>query len=252
MELGARTLIVALIVAALAPGLSPVAAHHHAVIQPGANMVEPYGCTLNFVFEDAGGDLYIGTAGHCVDEEGQQVHVDGIADAIGEVAWRDYWDINDIDIALVDIYDAKEDLVDPSVRYWGGPTGVAAQDETGPGTSVIHYGYGIGYGASETTRPRAGALVTQDEKAYCADTPVIYGDSGSPVMTGDGQALGIVARLGVYCLPQTTLEGPTVPRIIDQAKIQKGLDLSLVTTPLEDPVDREQDRLAHLCGSCSP
>lgn len=38
-------------------------------IRPGSWMIEPYGCTMNFVFRKSGA-YAIGTAGHCADKVG--------------------------------------------------------------------------------------------------------------------------------------------------------------------------------------
>lgn len=230
----------------LVPAAQQASAHHYeeSPIQPGAEIGYPGLCSFNFVYADQVGALYIGTAGHCVDHEGQPVIPADYDQAIGEVVWRAYGD--GLDFALIEIEPELYDEVDPTVRHWGGPTGVAAQEDREVGDPVLHYGNGVYYRESELLRPRVGVLVDPGATHYCADTGVYGGDSGSPVLTGDGLALGIVVRLGLGCEPPTSLHGPTLPYILDRAEQQAGLDLDVVTGPLTEPVEREQQRLAHL------
>lgn len=223
-----------------------VSAHHYedSPIQPGAEIDYPGICSFNFVYEDTSENRYIGTAGHCVDHEGQYVIPAGFDQAIGQVTWRAYDD--GLDFALIDIEEDLYHLVDPSVRHWGGPTGVATQADTAPGDRILHYGNGVYYRESELTSPRAGILLDHSDETYCAIAGVYGGDSGSSILTGDGLALGVNARLGLGCEPPTSLAGPTIPSILEEAKAQTGLELEVVTAPLEDAVDREQDRVEHL------
>lgn len=221
----------------------PAGAHHHASspIQPGAEISYPGVCSFNFVFEDTQGALYIGTAGHCVSRKGQYVIPAEFDQAIGQVAWI----AEGPDFALVEVEPSLYDRVDPAVRHWGGPTGMASLNDTQTGDRVQHYGHGAYYRESEATRPRTGVLVTHTNQTYCAEEPVYGGDSGSAVLTGDGLALGIATQIGVGCLPPTALQGPTVSHVLASAR-QAGLNLSVVTAPLADPVEREQARIAHL------
>lgn len=229
------------LIVGVAPGLLPGAeAHHNKPIQPGARMTAPFGCTMNFVFRDAAAQLYIGTAGHCVRAEGEAVRVSGVAEPIGSVVWKGI----DVDFALVAIDPALQGLVSPSVRHWGGPTGVSKATPLRVSPDVIyHYGFGIGYGLSELTRPRAGLLTFQGPAFFLAETTATFGDSGSPIILDSGEALGVVSE---FALTQAhTDRGPTVEYILAQAQVEKGLALSLETAPLKDPVARELERAKH-------
>ncbi len=242
----AATLVMVAVLLTVPLPADPASAHHHedTPIQPGAEIGYPGLCSFNFVYEDASGKLYIGTAGHCVDHEGQYVIPAGFDQAIGQVVWRAYDD--GFDVALIEIEPDLYHLVDPSVRHWGGPTGVATQDDTRPGDPVLHYGNGVYYRESELLRPRVGLLVDHGPETYCAMAGVYGGDSGSGILTGDGKALGVNARLGLGCQPPTSLAGPTIPYILDRAEDETGLQLDVVTAPLNDPVDREEQRVHHL------
>lgn len=213
-------------------------AHHFKPIQPGAQMTAPNGCTMNFVFSDQAGKLYIGTAGHCANA-GQSVTLAG-AGAIGTVAW----DSNAADFAMVAINAGRYGDVDPAVRHWGGPTGVAAP--TSVPTGLYHYGYGLGFGSSEATRPRAGELTRSDATSYLAETTATFGDSGSPFIDVNGRAVGVVSE---YALDQLhTDTGPTVAYILQRAQVEKGLTLQLLTAPLTDALGRTANQVEHATG----
>lgn len=224
-----------LVTASAVPGWTPTAqAHHHKPIQPGAQMTAPNGCTMNFVFADQAGRLYIGTAGHCANV-GQTVSVGGLAN-IGSIVW----DSNAADFAMAEIKPALYGQVSPAVRHWGGPTGVAAPALL---DVVYHYGYGIGYGISELTRPRVGELTQSDDQEFLIESLATFGDSGSPFINDDGEAVGVVSQ---FALGQGhTDSGPTVAFIIQRAQVEKGLTLSLVTAPLADPAQRTLQQLQH-------
>jgi hypothetical protein len=161
---------------------------------------------------------------------------------IGTVEWRAYE--QGLDFALIEIDPDLHDLVDPSMRHWGGPTGVATPDDTTTSDALYHYGNGVYYRESELLRSRVSGLVDHGTDTYCAEAAAYGGDSG--ILTADGKALGFNARRGPDCTPPTSLEGPTIPRVLDQAERQAGLDPDVVTAPLNDPVDREIQRVHHL------
>lgn len=246
-RLGPAVVLAATAMLVLVPLPADTASAHHyedSPIQPGAEIDHPGLCSFNFVYEDQAGDLYIGTAGHCVDE-GQYVIPADFDRAIGTVVWDAYDD--GLDFALVSIDADLYDLVEPSVRHWGGPTGVATQQDTSAGDVLLHYGNGVYFRESELLRPRTAALVDHTEERYCAMAGIYGGDSGSGILTADGKALGVNVRLGLGCTPPTSLEGPTVSHVLDRAEQDAGLELDVVTVDgLKDPVERETQRVQHL------
>lgn len=122
-------------------------------IRPGAWMLAPAGCTMNFVFGSAG-DYYIGTAGHCasVGDEVVLVALPGVLMNIG-VTVRSYDNGIGQDFALIDIYDEMQEFVNPSMSYWAGPTGAA---QPAVGDVVVHSGHGLVIGTGGT--PRVGVV----------------------------------------------------------------------------------------------
>ena len=122
-------------------------------IRPGAWMIAPAWCTMNFVFGSEG-DYSIGTAGHCaeVGDEVVLVAAPGVLMAIGTTS-KSYDNGIGQDFALIDIYDEMQEFVNPSMSYFGGPT---ATGQPAIGDVVVHSGHGLGMGTGGT--PRAGVV----------------------------------------------------------------------------------------------
>ncbi|MGH2675046.1 MAG: hypothetical protein ACRDH1_06515 [Actinomycetota bacterium] len=167
-------------------------------IRPGAWMIAPAGCTMNFIFQQ-GGSFAIGTAGHCVEQAGQAVTLLTLAPGtenpvlvnVGSVITFRNNGIGD-DFALVSIRPELNSWVDPTIAVVGGPCG--GYGGAGPET-VWHYGHGLAIGTGGT--PRAGVALTWRAAAYGWDGAAIFGDSGSPVRVTDLRAAGNLTHLVV-------------------------------------------------------
>lgn len=202
-------------------------------IRPGAWIIEPAGCTTNFVFGSPG-SYSIGTAGHCaaVGDEVTIVAAPGLLMTIGKVVKSVDNGIGD-DFALIDIYSEMQQYVNPSMAYFGGPTAVGDPQF---GDIVEHAGHGLVIGTGGT--PRAGVVVYRgpgDEAgsdAFAWDGAASPGDSGSAVRLATGEAAGDLTHLVVG--------GPYVPGIIAGTTIEKMLKIagkSLATAPnVPDPL----------------
>lgn len=199
-------------------------------IRPGAWMIAPAGCTMNFVFARQG-SWAIGTAGHCVDEVGQEVVLLTLAPGtenpvlveVGSVlSFRDEG-IGD-DFALVSIRPELNEWVSPTAALIAGPCG--AYSGSGPET-VAHVGHGLVIGTGGT--PRAGLALTWREDAYGWDGAGIFGDSGSPVRVTALQAAGNLTHLvvGSSWLP-SFIVGTRIGRMQEIA----GAGWSLASSPL--------------------
>lgn len=224
-----------------------VEAHHYQPIQPGALLGDP--CTMNFVFKDAKDALYIGAAGHCVPGEGRRAIAPEIG-GFGTIVFSREDSVNFtepgnqsgplLDFALIKIDEDKYDLVDPAVRYWGGPTGIETQYATGSAT--LHYGQGLFWQATEMSRPRYGVLQERYRSGpftdwYLASHAIMGGDSGSSLLTGTGTALGIIDTVAVTFGNQPgVIGGPTVELILEELA-KDGIDVELVTAPFSSPTD---------------
>jgi hypothetical protein len=222
-----RTLPIALAALAFALPANAPAAPRVTAIQPGAQVSTPVGnCTLNYVFQEADGTKYIGTAGHCA-HTGQVARTLSPNREIGPVVWRENSAAPGIDFALIRIDPARYAEVEPAVRMYGGPTGVTSASETQIGDLLEVTGYGIVFGAAETTRHRVGILLSDSDHEYVADMIAVNGDSGGPVLhSRTGKALGVVSR---YNLPSSTDIGPTVGRILQKLRAAGYPSITLVT-----------------------
>lgn len=218
--------LIALLAVLLASTLSHPVEAAETRIQPGARIVRPAGCTLNFVFRDAVGRLNIGTAGHCVSGVGDRVATP--EGEFGTVVFRVLRG-ND-DFALIRIDPSAYGDVNPEMRAWGGPTGFTTANTTGIGDALLQYGYGMVYSTTAPTRGRGGVLYNDNAQSYHAEVPAIFGDSGGPVIhAATGRAMGIVANIGGHLL-----NGPTVQRAIELLA-DANIDVQLVLGAYDPP-----------------
>jgi len=183
-------------------------------IRPGSWILFPAGCTTNFVF---GGNTQIGTAGHCanVGDEVTIVAAPGVLMNIGTVSLSRNNGIGD-DFALINIYAAMRQFVNPSMAHWAGPTGAA---NPVIGDAVVHSGHGLVIGTGGT--PRAGVVTYtgpgdsgNPNFAYGWDGAASPGDSGSAVRNATGAAAGNLTHLvvGTDFLP-AFIAGTTISRM---------------------------------------
>jgi len=198
-------------------------------IRPGSWMIEPYGCTMNFVFQRSG-EYAIGTAGHCVDRVGQDVVLLTLAPGtenpvlvtVGQVLARHDNGVGD-DFALVSIRPELNAWLSPTTAVVAGPCG--AYSGSGPET-VWHYGHGLVIGTGGT--PRGGVALTWVEDAFGWDGAAIFGDSGSAVRVTGLAAAGNLTHLVV--------DTKWLPSFIAGTRIGKILSIaggwSLASSPL--------------------
>ncbi|MGH3773383.1 MAG: serine protease [Pseudonocardiaceae bacterium] len=208
--------------AAESPGWAPAA---QATIHPGVmTTTAGGGCTANFIFSNAT-DVFIGQAAHCAGT-GAPTETSGCTSATKPLgtpvtiagaskpgtlvysSWitmakRGEKDANTCDfndLALVKIDPADRGKVNPSVPFFGGPTGISTSPTTF-GDGVLTYGNSPLRAGVAALSPKKG-ISLGDEGAgwshicYTA-TPGVPGDSGSAVLTKDGKALGVLTSLAV-------------------------------------------------------
>lgn len=203
---GVMSAIALLAVVAPVPAVAQTVA-----IQPGASIINEGGaqCTLNWVYDgtDAlAGEVYIGTAGHCVERVGEQITLQSATFgdslfAIGEVAFIS----PNLDYSLIRVADENLDLVDPGMKgHPEIPAGMSTTETTNVGDTVQFSGNGVGFHATTLTQEeRIGILHFNDGTEWSALGPVSPGDSGGPAadVTDDNNALGIVTVLciGTSC-----------------------------------------------------
>ena len=213
-----------------------------AQIHPGTMMyTDGAQCTANFVYTDAAGNVYVGYAAHCAGT-GSSTDTDGCHDRLasrwaprstsptaatssregtivghGTLAYSSWitehqlgtTDANTCaynDLALVKVDPADVGKVNPSVPFWGGPTGIDT-DGTAAGDQVWTYGNSSLRGGLSPLSPHTGISLGDDaadggwSHPLYTVTPGIPGDSGSGFMTADGKAVGVLSTLGLAPLP---------------------------------------------------
>lgn len=167
-------------------------------VEPGGGVKFPgFACTLNFLWRGSDGARYIGTAGHCtVGSAVGTPALDYQGHRIGALAYR-LFDFRNIDPALHD--DFALIRIDPkvpasgAVAVWGGPT----KTYTGLSPSPVHLrfvGRGLGAAAVAPARRAVATAVTSPFLIHFIG-PANFSDSGAPVTTADGQAVGVLTGL---------------------------------------------------------
>jgi hypothetical protein len=202
-----------------APTWAPAAS---ATVHPGVQTVTSGGqCTANFIFYDSSGTEYIGQAAHCSGTGGNTatngctsgslptgtpVTVNGASKA-GTMVYNSWLTMQSLketdpntcqynDLALVKLDPADYGKVNPSVPFWGGPTGVGTAAQ---GERVYSYGNSSLRGGVTTLSPKTGTVVQVDGGGWdynvLTASPGIPGDSGSAFLNTSGQALGVLSTL---------------------------------------------------------
>ena len=221
----AATIAATLAIAAPAAAEPTWAPADTAPVHPGVQTVtEGAQCTSNFVFFDASNAVYIGQAAHCSGTGGSTetdgcdsgslplgtpVEVDGasrpgtlvynswLAMQAGGESDPDTCAYNDF--ALVKLDPADYGKVNPSIPFWGGPTGIT--DTVGQGEKVLSYGNSsLRLGITQLS-PKEGLSLGQTGGGWSHEvytvTPGIPGDSGSAFIDRDGKAFGVLSTLQI-------------------------------------------------------
>jgi hypothetical protein len=220
------------------PAWAPAAT---AAIHPGTMMYTAGAqCTANFVYTDDAGNVYVGYAAHCAGEGaatdtngcnvdsvplGTKVDFTNNGNLVSEgtivghgtlvySSWITEHQLGTTDantcayndLALVKVDPADVGKVNPSVPFWGGPTGIDT-DGTAAGDRVYTYGNSsLRFGLSPLS-PHTGISLGDDaadggwSHPLYTVTPGIPGDSGSGFLSADGTAIGVLSTLGLAPLP---------------------------------------------------
>jgi hypothetical protein len=218
-----------------------------AAITPGIQMYTAGAqCTGNFVFTDAVGGVYVGYSAHCAglgaatDTNGCNVRSQPLGTRVDFVrggsllasgtrvgggtlvysSWiaMDKANTTDVptcafnDFALVKVDAKDEDKVNPSVPFYGGPTGID-RNGTGAGETVYSYGNSSLRAGIEALSPKLGLAlgdVPADDgwsHGVYTLTPGVPGDSGSGFMTAGGKAVGTLSTVAIAPLPLSNQTG---------------------------------------------
>jgi hypothetical protein len=248
--------------ASAAPTWAPAAT---APIHPGVQTETDGGqCTANFIYFDGADDVYIGQAAHCAGTDGNTatngcdagtlpvgtpVTVDG-ASKPGTLAYSswatmqangetdpDTCQYNDIGLVKLDPADAAK--VNPSIPFWGGPTGLT--DTTVQGDTVLSYGNSSLRAGITQLSPKQGVSLGQSGGGWTHQvytvTPGIPGDSGSAFVDAEGKAFGVLSTLQLAPLPAANGVSD-LSRMLDYMRTHGGPDVTLAegTEPFSGPL----------------
>jgi hypothetical protein len=212
-----------------------------AKIHPGTMMyTNGAQCTANFVYTDSAGSTYVGYAAHCAGtggatdtdgcqagslplgtrvtfNEGGSLISEGTVVGNGTLVYSSWVTMHQLgttdantcaynDLALVKVDASDVSKVNPSVPFWGGPTGIDT-DGTATGDRVWTYGNSsLRAGISELS-PHTGISLGDDpadggwSHPLYTVTPGVPGDSGSAFLSDGGKAIGTLSTLGLAPLP---------------------------------------------------
>ena len=220
----ATALVAVAAMLALAGGASAWAPAATAPIHPGVQTFTAGGqCTANFIYSD-GTTVYIGQAAHCSGTGGNtatdgctsgtlpvgtKVDVGG-ASKQGTMVYNSWATMQQLgekdpntcqynDLALIQLDPADAANVNPSVPYWGGPTGLGGA--TAQGENVYSYGNSELRGGVTTLSPKKGLSLGTDSGGWnhtvYTVTPGIPGDSGSGFLDKNGRAFGVLSTVAI-------------------------------------------------------
>jgi hypothetical protein len=246
-----------------------------AAIHPGTMMYTAGAqCTANFVYTDDAGNVYVGYAAHCAGQ-GEATDTNGCnVDSVplgtpvefsndgsllsegtvvgrGTLAYSSWITEHQIgttdpntcaynDLALVKVDAADIGKVNPSVPFWGGPTGIDT-DGTQAGDRVYTYGNSSLRGGVSALSPHTGVSLGDDpadggwSHPLYTLTPGVPGDSGSGFLSADGTAIGTLSTLGLAPLPASNNIGD-VAKELAFAQAHSGI-AGLRLVPGTEPFD---------------
>jgi hypothetical protein len=241
-----------------------------AQIHPGVQMyTDGAQCTANFVYTDGSSNVYVGYAAHCaglgeatdtngceagslplgtkVDfVEGGSLATSGTRVGGGTLVYSswlamkqsneqnpDVCAYNDLAIVKVDAADAGK--VNPSIPFWGGPTGLDT-DGTTAGERVHSYGNSSLRAGIEALSPKSGVSIGDEGNGWSHNvytvTPGIPGDSGSAFIDNQGRALGTLSTVQIAPLVGANGVGDLAKELAyAQSHGMPGLTLAQGTEP---------------------
>ncbi|HEY3004940.1 MAG TPA: hypothetical protein VGJ44_21510 [Kribbellaceae bacterium] len=191
-------------------------------------------CTANFVFTDTAGTVYVGQAAHCSSTgaatdtdgcksqslplgtkvdfvEGGSLISGGTKVGSGTMVYNSWLNMQSRhesdanvcaynDLALIKVDAAYVAQVNPSIPFWGGPTGVNSTG-TAAGDTVYSYGNSSLRAGVSQLSPKQGVSLGDDGAGWSHSvytlTPGVPGDSGSAFLDGQGRALGVLSTLAL-------------------------------------------------------
>lgn len=223
-------------------------------------------CTSNFVYTDSSGSVYLGQAAHC-SSTGESTETNGCTShslplgtpiysgdlvnggiqngtLIGKLAYNSWLTMQGAhetnantcaynDLALIKIDPSQVANVNPTVPFWGGPTGLAGAVSKA-GDRVFTYGNSILRGGASALSPKTGVSLGDQEASggwsqeLYTVSPGIPGDSGSGYMDASGNALGVLSTVELAPLPAANGVG-TLAKELAYANAATGLGITVAS-----------------------
>lgn len=181
---------------------------HCTPLHPGDSVSFPgYFCTLNFLWVDPKGNRYFGTAGHCTfGSPLGTIAADGLGRPIGKLVYSVWNSVNSAqDLALIRLYPSIS--ANGSLRHWGGPIG-QFDGYTSQPVTLCFFGQADGVAIAHAHRNLIATSITQP-KTVQATGPISFGDSGAPVISASGRAVGWVEAIAGSYAPIYQADGGT-------------------------------------------
>jgi hypothetical protein len=189
------------------------------------------------MWRDQSGNRYMGTAGHCILDAGEQTWSFGSGPVarnaqgqrVGEFVYAILSDPKDFALIRLDGSAAAS----PQMCHFGGPTG-QNDDLTTARVTLNHFGQGLGLGATVPARTAVAGSMPSPDHVY-AHGAAIFGDSGSGAISADGRALGVVVTIGAHLggiLDNGFIGMTRLKPQVAQAQQRIGVTLTLQTAPL--------------------
>ena len=271
MQLRRLTVAVAVIACVALAGAAPSFAQPDwapvgsATIQPGNETItDGAQCTSNFVFYDAANNVYVGQAAHCSGTggatetngcdsgslpNGSPVEIENATQPATMVynswiAMQQAGETNAAacdfnDFALVRVHPADAGSVNPTIPFWGGPTGTTAS--VADLSKVLSYGNSSLRLGLDPLKPKEGVKVATEGGGWSHGvytvTPGIPGDSGSAFIDRAGRAFGVLSTLQIA--PRVGSNGVSdVSRAVAYMESHGGPDVTLAngTEPFTGPL----------------
>jgi hypothetical protein len=240
-----------------------------AQIHPGTMMyTDGAQCTANFVFTN-GASVFVGYAAHCAGTgaatdtngcdadslplgtrvdfvEGGSLVSGGTKVGGGTLVYSSWLamqqnnesdqntcEFNDFAVVEVDAADVAK--VNPSIPFWGGPTGIDTNG-TAAGDTIYTFGNSSLRAGLEALSPKRGTSVGDEGEGWSHNvytaTPGIPGDSGSAFIDAQGKALGTLSTVQLAPLAGSNGVGDLAKELAyAQANGQSGLTLATGTEP---------------------